>query len=276
MRHTVIDFMKKCGVISEDKNQMLVELGQGIKGDGLTEVRGSLDFIEVLNLYPSFVEGARNFKKRNSGRPTANPSPREVEYLVYLVEKLYLDNGRVYTRDDRRKLKEMLNRAVEGADFFDPVKSKHWIDMFSALDHTLHFFSPEGDERFAVFFTHYVSFYSKLNTKKIVPFYARWIKEIAAMYTVYLNGTFNEFEGIRDALQSALVDGMSNTPCERDLRYRTDAVRNYIMTNIFVAYEKDKKTVLCAIISGRTHPSSFTKAASLTAVTADITAFSRR
>ena len=212
--------------------------------DGVIETRGNLDFIEILNSYPEFVEGVKGFEKKKRGRPTDNPSPEEVEYLVHIVESLYIEKGKTYTRDDRRKLKDLLNRAVDGADFFDPVKSKHWIDMFSALDYKLHLFSQEGNEKFSNFFTNYVSFYSKLNTKKIVPFYARWIKEIAAMYTIYLNETFEEFEEIRALLQSALNDGIAHAPQERILRYETDAVRNYIMTNIFVAYGKDKDTVL--------------------------------
>lgn len=212
--------------------------------DDVIETRGNLDFIEILNSYPEFVEGVKGFEKKKRGRPTDNPSPEEVEYLVHIVECLYIEKGKTYTRDDRRKLKDLLNRAVDGADFFDPVKSKHWIDMFSALDYKLHIFSQEGNEKFSNFFTNYVSFYSKLNTKKIVPFYARWIKEIAAMYTIYLNETFEEFEETRALLQSALNDGVAHAPQERILRYETDAVRNYIMTNIFVAYGKDKDTVL--------------------------------
>ena len=212
--------------------------------DGVIETRGNLDFIEILNSYPEFVEGVKGFEKKKRGRPTDNPSPEEVEYLVHIVESLYIEKGKTYTRDDRRKLKDLLNRAVDGADFFDPVKSKHWIDMFSALDYKLHIFSQEGNEKFSNFFTNYVSFYSKLNTKKIVPFYARWIKEIAAMYTIYLNETFEEFEETRALLQSALNDGVALAPQERILRYETDAVRNYIMTNIFVAYGKYKDTVL--------------------------------
>ena len=212
--------------------------------DGVIETRGNLDFIEILNSYPEFVEGVKGFEKKKRGRPTDNPSPEEVEYLVHIVESLYIEKGKTYTRDDRRKLKDLLNRAVDGADFFDPVKSKHWIDMFSALDNKLHIFSQEDNEKFSNFFTNYVSFYSKLNTKKIVPFYARWIKEIAAMYTIYLNETFEEFEETRALLQSALNDGVALAPQERILRYETDAVRNYIMTNIFVAYGKDKDTVL--------------------------------
>ena len=212
--------------------------------DGVIETRGNLDFIEILNSYPEFVEGVKGFEKKKRGRPTDNPSPEEVEYLVHLVESLYIEKGKTYTRDDRRKLKDLLNRAVDGADFFDPVKSKHWIDMFSALDYKLHLFSQAGNDKFSNFFTNYVSFYSKLNTKKIVPFYARWIKEIAAMYTIYLNETFEEFEETRVLLQSALNDGVAHASRERLLRYETDAVRNYIMTNIFMAYGKDKDTVL--------------------------------
>lgn len=214
------------------------------KMKGVIETRGNLDFIEILNSYPEFVEGVKGFEKKKRGRPTDNPSPEEVEYLVHLVESLYIEKGKTYTRDDRRKLKDLLNRAVDGADFFDPVKSKHWIDMFSALDYKLHIFSQEGHDKFSDFFTNYVSFYSKLNTKKLVPFYARWIKEIAAMYTIYLNETFEEFEEIRALLQSALNDGIAHAPQERILRYETDAVRNYIMTNILVAYGKDKDMVL--------------------------------
>ena len=121
--------------------------------------------------------------KKKRGRPTSNPSPNEVEYLVSLVEGLYVENGKDYTRDDRRRLKELLNRAVDGADFFDPIRSKHWIDMFSALDRKLHLFTQEESASFEDFYANYISFYGKLNNKKMVPFYARWIKEIAAMYT---------------------------------------------------------------------------------------------
>ena len=211
---------------------------------GVVETRGNLNFIEILNSYPEFAEGAKGFKKNKRGRPTDNPSPKEVEYLVHLVESLYLEKGKTYTRDDRRKLKDLLNRAAEGADFFDPVKSKHWIDMFSALDYKLHVFSQEGNDKFSNFFTNYIEFYSKLNTKKIVPFYARWIKEIAAMYTIYLNETFEEFEKMSVLFQSALTDGIAQASNERRLRYETNAVRNYIMTDVFVAYGKDKDTVL--------------------------------
>ena len=212
--------------------------------DNIIETRGNLDFIEILNSYPEFVEGVKGFEKKKRGRPTDNPSPEEVEYLVHLVESLYIEKGKTYTRDDRRKLKDLLNRAVDGADFFDPIKSKHWIDMFSALDHKLHIFSKEDNGNFSNFFVNYITLYSKLNTKKIVPFYARWIKEIAAMYTIYLNETFDEFEKTRVLLQDALSKGISQNSRERILNYETNAIRNYIMTNIFMAYGKNKQAVL--------------------------------
>lgn len=212
--------------------------------DNIIETRGNLDFIEILNSYPEFVEGVKGFEKKKRGRPTDNPSPEEVEYLVHLVESLYIEKGKTYTRDDRRRLKDLLNRAVDGADFFDPIKSKHWIDMFSALDHKLHVFSKEDNGNFSNFFVNYITLYSKLNTKKIVPFYARWIKEIAAMYTIYLNETFDEFEKTRVLLQDALSKGISQNSRERILNYETNAIRNYIMTNIFMAYGKNKQAVL--------------------------------
>ncbi len=210
----------------------------------MIQTRGNLDFIEILNSYPAFVEGVKGFEKKKRGRPTSNPFPNEVEYLVSLVEGLYVENGKDYTRDDRRRLKELLNRAVDGADFFDPIRSKHWIDMFSALDRKLHLFTQEESDSFEDFYANYISFYGKLNNKKMVPFYARWIKEIAAMYTIYLHESFDEFEKIREKLQEALEKGMLKKTSPRLLRYQTETVRDYMMTNIFVAYGKDKDTVL--------------------------------
>ena len=64
--------------------------------DGVIETRGNLDFIEILNSYPEFVEGVKGFEKKKRGRPTDNPSPEEVEYLVHLVESLYIEKGKTY------------------------------------------------------------------------------------------------------------------------------------------------------------------------------------
>ena len=224
----------------------------------IIKTRGNPDFLAILNSYPEFAEGAKRHERTKRGRPSNNPSPNEVEYLVYLVENLYTDKGKPYTRDDRRKLKNLLNRAAEGADFFDPVKAKHWIDMFSALDYELHIFSRWDGGGFSDFFTNYISFYSKLNTKKIVPFYARWIKEIAAMYTVYLNETFSEFEETRDLLESALKEGMAQNFSERTLYYETETVKHHLMYDIFMACEKNKEAVifkLCEYI--RENPGEF-------------------
>ncbi len=217
--------------------------------NNIIETRGNLDFINILNSYPEFVEGKEKFVlsragKSRPGRKTDTPSPDEVEYLVYLVESLYLKKEKEYTRDDRRKLKDLINRAVDGADFFDTVKSKHWIDMFSSLEHCLHFFSKSENAKFLDFFGNYISFYSKLNNKKTVPFYARWITEISAMYCVYLGETIEEFESIRTRLQNAHEEGRRDATTTRRLAHSgTDYIRNQVI-DIFVAHGKNKDIVI--------------------------------
>lgn len=221
-------------------------------------VRGNLDFIEVLNSYPEFQTGINKFEKKKRGRPTDNPSPLEIDYLVSLVDKLYNDQGKTYTRDDRRRLKDLLNRAADGADFFDPIKSKHWIDMFSALDYTLHLFSKNENVDFSIFYSNYISFYSKLNNKKLVPFYARWLKELAALYTIYMHSTYQEFEQTQAILQNALETGLKQSSDLSRSRYETGDVRSHIMTNIFAVYAQDKALILdklCEYI--RSNPKEF-------------------
>ena len=63
--------------------------------DDVIETRGNLDFIEILNSYPEFVEGVKGFEKKKRGRSTDNPSPEEVEYLVHIVESLYIEKGKI-------------------------------------------------------------------------------------------------------------------------------------------------------------------------------------
>ena len=215
------------------------ELGHEISN--VDDVTNDKKFIQIMNSYSSYDPMS---KEKTRGRPSKEYSV-DVCFLSYLVKLLYDKNSKPFSSSDWESVKRGIDNGTSGkADFFDSVRSKHWIDMFSALDYKLHLFSQEGNNKFSNFFTNYVSFYSKLNTKKIVPFYARWIKEIAAMYTIYLNETFEEFEETRVLLQSALNDGVAHASQERSLRYETDAVRNYIMTDIFIAYGKDKDTVL--------------------------------
>lgn len=226
-----------------------------IARSNIVKTRGNLDFLEVLNSYPEFVEGVSNFNKPLRGRPAQNPAPKEVDYLVFLVEKLYIDNKKQFSANDKRQLKALLNRVViEGADLFDPVKSKIWIDIFSALDNSLHILNTNNS--FAVFFTNYISLYSRINNKKIVPFYARWLKEIAALYTIYCNETVIEFQDTASQLSSALQEGIKSQT--RKSSYETDHIRNYIMTNIFMAYGSQKNEViprLCNYV--RENPNEF-------------------
>ena len=225
---------------------------------GAIKVRGNLDFIEILDTYSEFTDGMETFEKTKRGRPTENPSPVEIDYLVHLVNTLYHDKGKKYSSYDRGRLKDLLNRAADGSDFFDPIKSKHWIDMFSALDYNLHLFSKSENTDFSIFYSNYISFYTKLNNKKLVPFYARWLKEIAAMYTIYQHETYQEFEQTQALLQAALEDGIACGTHENASRYETGDMRNHIMTNIFVACCQDKTSILdklCEYI--RANPGEF-------------------
>lgn len=204
--------------------------------------KGSLDVIEILNSYPAFVEAVKNFKKDPRGRKTDNPTLIELEFLTSIIMELYAQRGQKAPRKD--SVRGSLNGMMRDVDFFDPVRSRYWIDMFSALDYKLHIFASDDNCSFSTFFTNYVSLYSKLNKMKTVPFYARWIREIAAMYTIYLNETSEEFERMATMFQVALEQGVANKSKKRLSRYETDYVRNYMMTNIFMAYEKDKDAVI--------------------------------
>lgn len=221
----------------------------------IAETNANLDIINILNSYPEFVKGKEFFIQSRAGRSrpgrkTNIPSHDEVEYLVNLVEILYTDKNKNYTRNDRRKLKELLNRAIAprssetGADFFDPIRAKHWIDVFSGLEHNLHFFSKGENSKFLDFFGNYITFYSKLNNKKTVPFYVRWITEISAMYCVFLGETIEELAIIRKRLKEAHEEGrrVAATAC-RLSHSGTDYIRNQVI-DIFVEHGRKKDTVI--------------------------------
>lgn len=214
--------------------------------------RGNPDFLKILNSYPEFVSAKNDFidnppirEEKRGTKSTADYSI-DVCFLAYLVECLYLEKGKVFSSRDRERVTRVVNNTISGdTDFFDPVRSKLWIDVFSAIDHKLNLFTTKKeDDKFADFFTKYILFYSKLNTRQVVPFYARWIKEITAMYTIYLNETYEEFETMTNKLQSALNSSNENNSKKRNLVFETDTVRAHIMSNIFIAYEKNKEVVL--------------------------------
>lgn len=219
---------------------------------GVIETKGNLDFIKILNSYPEFVSEKEAFIKNP---PLKDPRGRklkrsdEARFIANLVEGLYLEKGNPpFSSKNREPLIRTIDEGISGSiDFFHPTNGKKWIDVFSALDHKFHIFTQESTDTFLDFFTRYLAFYEKLNNKKFVPFYGRWIKEIAAMYTIYLTGISEEFDEIETRLQSALEEGKKNKPKDFLLRYNTDYVKNHILTNIFIAYGKNKDSVLCKL-----------------------------
>ncbi len=250
----------------------------------VVDIKGNPDFIQILNSYPNYVYQKKAFVKETLNRVkelgyeisnvddiTTDPKfieimnsyPDEetrgtkisVEYsvdvcfLAYLVKLLYEKNGRPFFSPDWERVKRVINNGTSGqTDFFDPDKSKMWINVFSALDNSIHLFTPEEFDSFADFFENYISFYGKMNNTKTVPFYSRWLREIAAMYTIYLNAMYEDFEEIATSLQKALEEGMGKKSRKRLLRYETDAVRNYLMTNIFMACDKKDKDKVIAML----------------------------
>ena len=185
----------------------IVELGKVLaKHKDYVRVRGSLDLIAILREYPAFVAGVESFARDRRGRKAKNPAPIEVEYLVHLIERLYERRGIPPCFKTRKTLKTVLTNAALGADFFDPIKGKHWIDLLSALEAEHALFS-QGSDKFSVFFENYVEFMGKTNTKKPVPFYGRWSKDIAALYTVYLGETFVEYEALCDEMNAVIEEG---------------------------------------------------------------------
>ena len=199
-----------------------------------------LYFIQIMNSYPDEETRGRNPKTKYSV---------DVCFLAYLVKLLYKKNGRPFSTPDWERVKRVINKGTSGTtDFFDPDKSRMWINVFSALDNKIHLFTPEESDSFADFFENYISFYGKMNNTKTVPFYSRWLREIAAMYTIYLNEMYEDFEEIATSLQKALEEGMGKKSRKRLLRYETDAVRNYLMTNIFMACDKKDKDKVIAML----------------------------
>ena len=222
--------------------------------DGVAEKKGNPNFIEILNTYPEFVSAKNNYiaspraKEETRGSKATIDYPVDILCLAHMVECMHIKNGNKFTSSDWEKTKRLINDGVSGeVDFFDPDKSRAWIDVFSALNSETELFEPHGEGEFINFFESYISLYGKMNTKKTVPFYSRWIREIAVMYTIYLGEPYDKFEKTAARLQSALQKGIEQKQKNQKKRlscYDTDAVRNYMMTNIFMAHKKDKAKVL--------------------------------
>ena len=164
----------------------------------VTQKKGNGDLAAILHSYPVFTARLRDFMENPpESKETRGAKPKvfysvEVRFLAHLVESLYKERGKPFSGSDRDRVKRCLEKGFSGeSDFFDPLRSKMWIDMFSALDDQLHLFTPTETDGFADFFTNYIALYGKINNTKTVPFYGRWIRETAAMYTVYLHETYD-------------------------------------------------------------------------------------
>lgn len=221
--------------------------------DDVKETNGNPDFISILKSYPEF--------KKAVGEGADDDTV--IGYLIEIVHSLF-DKNDTFTKHPPKKrknsrrsdsknsrqsnskdphqlerdLRKQFKAWKDGVDYFSLPKAKCLTDVFSALDFKLHLLKKNTTDGFYAFFKNYVELYSKLNNKQTVPFYARSIQELAAMYTVYLNETHFEREEIKEKLADALKEDKKGNALSR---FNTDEVRHYIMTQIFIKADSDGK-----------------------------------
>lgn len=231
---------------------------------GVTKVEGSLDFVEILNQYPQYVTARKNFidnppsREETRGDKITKKYSDDVLFLTYLIEKLYIKNKKEFDGVKREPIRRGIDEALSGKNFFHTSLSELWINLFSALDLEIHIFSADGDN-FSKFFNRYIALLSKLNNKKIVPFYSRWLRDVASMYTIYLNETSEDFKQMLSTLYDSLEKASNQKLCtEFTPNMDTYAIRDHIIKRIFIVKKKNKDevlTLLCAYICD--HPNEF-------------------
>jgi len=223
------------------------------ESEEIRKTSGSLELSSVLNSYPEYKAGKEKFKSEPKPQKSETRGAKQklvysddVEYLAYLVEAFYKENQNEFTVANRRTAREIINKAATGEtkDFFSPSLGKWWIDMFSALEYHLKIFSKNKDD-FETFFENYTELLRKVRTTVEVPFYARWIRDISALYTVYLSETKAFFDNATSMLNDALEKGLTanGTTCFKPNK-DTYAVSDYITERIFSVHKKDKEAVL--------------------------------
>lgn len=226
----------------------------------MMKVSGNCDLKKILYEYEEYNLDKKTLLKPYSGpgrKPQKKQWSDDVNYIYSLIEKLYAKQERPLARKDA--LKKCIDNAFNGCDFFDLDKGKYWVDFLSALDYKLQLLSRGTEDSFEAFFEKYVDLYSKMNNQKTVPFYSRWLIEVCSMYTVYLHETIYERDEMLNMLENAWEQGKKNTDSEtRKVSRNTDDIKNYLMTNIFSMYKKDKEKTLselCKYI--KTNPDEF-------------------
>lgn len=172
---------------------------------------GNPCFLEILKTISKYKNGLADFTPPETGgrgRNRDDSHAKEELYLSHLVEELYKNRGCEYTSVMREEFSRGIKNGLSGkTDLFEPYLGKRWIDIFSALDAELGIFSKGGCD-FSDFRKNYVSLLSKLNNKRIIPVYTRWLCDIAAMYTVYINETSAYYDRLNNRLISAQRDGL--------------------------------------------------------------------
>lgn len=179
-------------------------------------------FCDIINQYTAFISGKNdfltNYIKPETDKKVKESLPDEIIYILYLVENFYKikmpDEANKMFANNKTEIKNcLLNSSNDGINFFDMVNAKCWIDILSALDYHLGIFSSKENSRdFDSFLKNFKNMYSKLNNRTYPVFYVPWLSEICAAYTIYLNGTRNQFTQMLDSLKNTLkLEQLNNT-----------------------------------------------------------------
>lgn len=205
---------------------------------------GNGDFPQILGSFcgEKFVQGLEHIDVRSD----EDVITKNTKYLQQITHEFLAKHGIIV---DERAGENSFRKALSGeSDFFDS-KGYMMVVLFSALDDRFEIFS-EGTDDFERFYRNYSELYMMLNNTKLVPFYPRWISEIATIYTVYMRGTDRDYQDALYRLSEAYTKAE-----DKPLTLYTDTVRESvfsIMKRLDRAKESTDRVALdelCAYIS---------------------------
>ncbi len=213
-------------------------------GQSETYGNGNADFADILREYCDDEYNNSHVRSEDE------------KFLTALVRNFCISHG---VEIEDRFGEGSIRKALSGKSDIFYSKAYMWIDLFSALDEKFGIFSKDGED-FDSFYRSYSFLYTQLNNTKLVPFYPRWISEIAAIYTVYMRETHVYYDDARKAMRLAYERGLSEKK-ETKPSFNTDTVREGVFSILKkadrVGERSDRATLerLCAYISE--HPADF-------------------
>lgn len=237
--------------VGRDKYPSLEDVGEDIKirrNFSATQTKlygnGNGDFPQILSSFcgEKFVQGLEPIDVRSD----EDIITKNTKYLQQITHEFWKKHGITV---DERTGENSFRKALSGeSDFFDS-KGYMMVVLFSALDDRFEVFS-KGTDDFDTFYRNYSELYMMLNNTKLVPFYPRWISEIATIYTIYMRGTDEDYKNVLYRLSEAYTKAE-----DKPLTLYTDTVRESVFS-IMKKLDRTKESTdrvalceLCAYIS---------------------------